>query len=135
MQFNETVMKQIEGEDFKACSAINDQWNAEVAKIRDIRLAQQKEMRRNAILQNLLKQEQQQQMVKEKLNEWVRKVKKESVTFITAETVDAAIEECLANVVDYNSALDLDGNWHKGIYPPLPPVEDTQKPAVVEQRV
>lgn len=68
------------------------------------------------------------------LNEWVRKIKKESDTFITAENVDAAIEECLTNIVNHNRALDLEGNWHEGKYPPVPPIEEIQKSAAVEQQ-
>lgn len=116
------------------CSAINDEWNAEVAKKREIRLAEMREKRKDYILAQLLRKEQEQEILKEKLNEEIRKIKKESVTFITAENVDAAIEECLANIVDYNRALDLEGNWHEGKYPPVPPVEEMQKPTAVEQQ-
>lgn len=87
--------------------------------------------RRNMILQQLLKDEERQKKRKEELNEWVKKTKKESVTFITAENVDAAIEECLANVVNHNRALDVEGNWYEGKYPP---VEETQKPVAVGQQ-
>lgn len=134
MQSDEGVSEQSEEEDFKVCNAINDEWNAEVAKIREIRLADQRAKRRNFILQNLLKEEQMREMKKEKLNEWVRKAKEDSVTFITAENVDAAIEECLTNVVNYNRALDLNGNWHEETYPLTPPVEETQKSATIEQQ-
>lgn len=134
MQSDEGVSEQSEEEDFKVRNAINDEWNAEVAKIREIRLADQRAKRRDFILQHLLREEQWQEMKKEKLNAWVRKAKEDSVTFITAENVDAAIEECLTNVVNYNYALDLNGNWHEEKYPPTPPVEETQKPATVERQ-
>lgn len=133
VQSDEVDSEQIEEENFKACSAINDEWNAEVAKKREIRLAEMRAKHRNIVLQNLLKQEHMQEMQKTRLNKLVRKVKEESVTFITAENVNAAIEECLANIVNYNRALDLEGNWHKGKYPPVPPLEETQKPVAVEQ--
>jgi len=131
VQFDKTIIEQAEEEDFKRCSAINDEWNAEVAKIREIRLAEMREDRRNMIMQQLLKKEEQQKKRKEELNEYVKKAKKESVTFITAENVDAAIEECLTNVVNHNRALDLEGNWYEGKYPP---VEETQKPVAVGQQ-
>lgn len=119
------------------CSAINDEWNAEIAKNREIKLAKEKEERKDFILKRLLHQEQCQELQKEELNEQIRKIKKESVTFITAENLDAAIEECLTNVVNYNRALDLEGNWHEGKYPPvkpsIPPREETQKSAAIEQ--
>jgi hypothetical protein len=127
------VNEQLEEEDFKACSAINDEWNAEVAKKREIRLTEMRAKRRSEILEQLLKTEQKQEMKKAKLNEYVRKTKEESVTFITAENLDAAIEECLTKVVNHNRALDLEGNWHIGKYPPDPPLEEIQKPVAVEQ--
>ncbi|XP_012056865.1 PREDICTED: probable 28S ribosomal protein S26, mitochondrial [Atta cephalotes] len=131
MQFNETVVNKLtEEEDFKACNAINDEWNAEIAKMREIKLMEMRERRKNAILKNILRKEQNQEIKEMRLNEWVKKIKEESVTFITAENVDAAIEECLTNTVNHNRALDLEGNWHEGKYPPIspiPPVEETQR--------
>lgn len=135
IQSNQVVSGEIEEEDFKICSAINDEWNAEVAMKREIRLAEMREERENMILQRLLRAEKKEKMQKEKLNELVKEIKKESVTYITAENVDNAIEKCLANVVDYNRALDLEGNWHEGKYSPVPPIEETQKPAVVEHEI
>jgi len=138
MQFNKTVVNKLtEEEDFKACNAINDEWNAEIAKMREIKLTEMRERRKNAILKNILRKEQNQEIKEMRLNEWVKKIKEESVTFITAENVDAAIEECLTNIVNHNRALDLEGNWHEGKYPPIspiPPVEETQKPAAIEQQ-
>ncbi|KYN17565.1 putative 28S ribosomal protein S26, mitochondrial [Trachymyrmex cornetzi] len=138
MQLNETVVNKLtEEEDFKACNAINDEWNAEIAKIREIKLAEIREKRKNAILKNILMQQQNREINKIRLNELVKKVKEESVTFITAENVDAAIEECLTNIVNHNRALDLEGNWYKGKYPPIssiPLIEETQKPAAIEQQ-
>lgn len=132
IQSDEAIIKQIEEEDFKACSAINDNWNAEVAKIRESRLTDMREKQKERILQKLLLKENQKEKRKYKIDKEIRKTKEESATFITAENVDAAIEECLANVVDHNRALDLEGNWYDGKYPPVPPLEETQKPAVVE---
>ncbi|XP_018303225.1 probable 28S ribosomal protein S26, mitochondrial [Mycetomoellerius zeteki] len=133
-QVNETVVNELTEEDFKACNAINDEWNAKIAKIREIRLAEMREKRKNIILQSILKQEQKQEKRKIRINELVKKVKEESITFITAENVDAAIEECLTNIVNHNRALDVEGNWHEGKYPPIPLVEETQEPAAIEQQ-
>ncbi|XP_012526254.1 probable 28S ribosomal protein S26, mitochondrial [Monomorium pharaonis] len=133
VQLDKADNVQLEEEDFKKCSAINDEWNAEIAEKREIRLEEMRAERRNTILQNLLRHEQKKEMKIARLNELVRKVKEESVTFITAENVDAAIEECLTKVVNHNRALDLEGNWHEGKYPPVPPLEETQKSMAVEQ--
>jgi hypothetical protein len=35
-------------------------------------------------------------------------------SFITRENIDQAIEEALANPVDYNFSIDLQGNIHRG---------------------
>lgn len=37
-----------------------------------------------------------------------------SKTFITAENIDEAIERALANPVDYNFAIDVEGNRYVG---------------------
>lgn len=37
-----------------------------------------------------------------------------SKTFITAENIDDAIERALANHVDYNFAIDTEGNHYTG---------------------
>lgn len=134
IQSDKMASEQPEEEDFKARNVINDEWNAKIAEEREARLALLREKRRNNVLQNMLEREQKQEALKAKFSELVRKAKEDSPTFITAENVDAAIEECLASVVNHNSALDLEGNWHEGKYPPIPPVEETQKPAAVEQR-
>ncbi|KAG5316082.1 RT26 protein, partial [Pseudoatta argentina] len=138
MQLNKTVVNKLtEEEDFKACNAINDEWNAEIAKMREIKLAEMRERRKNTILKNILRKEENREIKKMKLNEFVKKVKEESVTFITAENVDAAIEECLTNIVNHNRALDLEGNWHEEKCPPsppIPPIKKTQNPAAIEQQ-
>ncbi|XP_050462156.1 probable 28S ribosomal protein S26, mitochondrial [Cataglyphis hispanica] len=134
VQFDQAAIEQAEEEDFQTCSAINDEWNAEVAKIREVRLANMREKRRESILQKLLQQEKQEEEQRNYIDEQIRQIKMEAVTFITAENVDAAIEECLTNIVDHNRALDLEGNWYDGEYSPknVPPLEETQKPAIVE---
>ncbi|XP_012228512.1 small ribosomal subunit protein mS26 [Linepithema humile] len=133
VQYDEATMKAAEEKDFEKCSAINDEWNTEVAKIREARLAKIKESKREIILQKLLKQEQRQEKQKKKIDERIRKAKQEAVTFITADNIDAAIEECLTNTVNHNRAMDLKGNWYEGKYLPDSPIEGTQIPAVAEQ--
>lgn len=132
VQLDKESIEQVEEEDFQTCSAINDEWNAEVAKQREIRLTEMREERKKYILQKLLYKEEQQIKQKNYVDEQIRKAKEEAPTFITAENVDAAIEECLANIVDHNRALDLEGNWYDGTYPPVPPLEETQKSVVVK---
>ncbi|EFN70205.1 Probable 28S ribosomal protein S26, mitochondrial [Camponotus floridanus] len=132
VQLDKESIKQAEEEDFQTCSAINDEWNAEVAKQREVRLANVREKRKKYNLRKLLDKEKHEIKRKKYVDKQIKKAKEEAVTFITAENVDAAIEECLANIVDHNRALDLQGNWHDGTYSPVPPLEETQKPAVVK---
>lgn len=133
VQHDEAVIKQTEEEDFLVCKEINDKWNEEVAKIREVRLANMRENRKNNVLKRLLKEEKFKEHKKSYIDEQIKKAKEEAPTFITAENIDAAIEECLANTVDHNRALDLEGNWYEGKYPPVPPSEETQKkPSIVE---
>lgn len=71
------------------------------------------------------------------IDEKIRKAKTEAHTFITAKNIDAAIEECLQNIVNHNRAIDLDGNWYDGKYPPAPdpvPVETIKSSAAIEQQ-
>lgn len=91
-----------------------------------------REKEKEYILQKLILKEKEKEERKANIDKEIRKAKEEAVTFITAENVDAAIEECLANIVDHNRALDLEGNWYDGKYPPVPSLEETQKSAVVE---
>ncbi|EZA62514.1 hypothetical protein DMN91_006174 [Ooceraea biroi] len=135
VQFDKAVIKQMEEEDFQACSAINDEWNAKIAEERTVRLAEMRKRRKENILERLVEHEERQARRNQRIDECIRKAKEEAPTFITAENVDAAIEACLENVVDHNRALDLNGEWHVGKYPPVSnqPAEETQTAAVAEQ--
>lgn len=133
VQFDEVTIKEMEEADFQACSAINDKWNAAIAKQREIRVTKMREQRKEDILETLVNYEKKQMRLQEKIDEHIRKAKKEAPTFITAENVDAAIKKCLENITDYNRALDLEGNWHVGKYPPISLTEETQNSTVAEQ--
>lgn len=48
-----------------------------------------------------------------------------SATFITPETLEAAIDEALATTTDYNFAIDLTGHKYMGRdSPPVKPKEE-----------
>ncbi|XP_032672859.1 probable 28S ribosomal protein S26, mitochondrial [Odontomachus brunneus] len=130
VEFSETTLEQ--EEDFQICKTINDKWNAHVAEIRETRLIAKREASKEKALQKMMKIEEEQEKLKKLANEEIRKFKEEAVTFITTENIDAAIEECLANVVNHNRAVDLDGNWYDGKYPAISTVEETQ-PVVAQQ--
>lgn len=124
IQLDEANLVQVEEEDFEMCSAINDQWNANVAKLREARLDIEREVRKEKALQEIISREEKQKECKMQADEEIRKIKAVAGTFITAENIDAAIEECLANVVNHNRAMDLNGNWYDGKYPPVAAVEE-----------
>lgn len=50
-----------------------------------------------------------------------------SSTFITPETLDEAIDRALANPIDYNFAIDLQGQQYLGRDTPIPIREKKQK--------
>lgn len=133
VQFDEETIRQAEEEDFKACSAINNEWNAKLAKEREVRLATIREIRKEKILQYILKQEEKKEKHRQKIDEKIKKAKEDSATFITSENVDAAIEECLATIVNHNRALDVKGNWYEGKYPPPDPLPKEMQKSTVEQ--
>lgn len=133
VQYDEAILKEAEEKDFQKCNAINNEWNAEVAKLREDRLAETREKQREIILQKLLEEEQRREEEKKKIDEQIRKAKQEAATFITADNIDTAIEECLTNIINHNRALDLEGNWHEGKHLPDPPIKGTQIPVVAEQ--
>lgn len=100
--------------EFQRCSAINEQWNLEIAKIRNERVARENAERGEFIKGRLEAKKIRDQERLVKVNENVRREKENSKTFITAKNIDQAIEEALANVVDYNFSIDLQGTIYKG---------------------
>ncbi|EFN89357.1 Probable 28S ribosomal protein S26, mitochondrial [Harpegnathos saltator] len=133
VQLDERKLKQTEEEDFQACSAINDEWNASVAKIREVRLKAEKEAYKEKIFKIMMNKEEEQETLKKQANEQIRRVKEVADTFITAKNIDAAIEECLSNIVNHNRGIDLNGNWYDGKYPPTQVTEEVATQSTVNQ--
>lgn len=82
----------------------------QIAKIREERLAREKEERKESILKKLLDKEERDKQREKRIEEHVKKLKEEALTFITAANIDQAIEEALVNVVNHDFAIDLKGN-------------------------
>lgn len=106
--------KRIFEEDFARCMAINNEWNAKQTILREKqaeeRLAQAiAEAKTHIVLEQEIKESKVQ-----KIEEIVRTEKEKSKDFITEENIDAAIEKALSMVVDYNYAIDLEGNFIQG---------------------
>ncbi|KAJ8965177.1 hypothetical protein NQ314_004320 [Rhamnusium bicolor] len=101
--------KKIFEEDFARCIEINKKWNEEQNVLREKRVAEELEVNldfaRNRIELELIKQEEKLQ----KVEEIVRREKEQGKSFITSENIDEAIEYALHNSVDYNFAIDLNG--------------------------
>jgi small subunit ribosomal protein S26 len=100
--------------EFERCKKINDEWNFEISKIRDARLAvKNAEMREHIKTRLELKAIREIEKL-EKIEEVVKKEKQAAVTFITRDNIDKAIEEALANPVDFNFAVDSKGAVFSG---------------------
>ncbi|CAD0204964.1 unnamed protein product [Chrysodeixis includens] len=108
------MSQRIEAEEWARCVELNEKWNAQVAldrqERRKLEMAEQdeyalKRMERADVLQ------------KERIakaSEEIRRQKELSPTFITPETLEAAIDHAIANPTDYNFAIDLKGNRYEG---------------------
>ncbi|KAJ3653258.1 hypothetical protein Zmor_012519 [Zophobas morio] len=97
-------------EDFARCSSINDKWNEQIRKEREVRIA--KELQEEIEFSKNRKAEVLRQRAEEleQAEEIVRKEKQAVASLITPEQLDEVIERAINNPVDYNFAIDLDGN-------------------------
>lgn len=111
-QAQEEIRK--EKEQHILCMKENDAWNAEVAKLRAVRLAKQELVEKEAILDAIIKHEQQEKEYLEEVEDIISKEKERAKYYITPENIDEAIEKALDNEVDYNFSLDVDGTIYHG---------------------
>lgn len=102
-----------EAAEWEEVQRINEDWNRKVGEVRDKRLAEEREQRRNFILERLVAKEQREQENRERVEERVRLEKEMSKTYITRDNIDKAIEMALVQPVSYNFAIDLNGNIHR----------------------
>lgn len=96
--------------EFQECLAENDRWNKEIALIREKRLHEEREEKKNLILTRLDAKEERDRENRVKAEERVRLEKERAKTFIMRENMDEAIEVALANPVNHDFAIDLAGN-------------------------
>ncbi|XP_046385777.1 probable 28S ribosomal protein S26, mitochondrial [Ischnura elegans] len=116
----------VEDEEIAHALKVNELWNKEVKAIREKRLAKEAEEEREQILERMIiadKEAEEQLLLIESI---VKQEKGKASSFITPEKLDEAIEYALANPVDYNYSIDLDGNTVYGL---------KAKPEVVEKAV
>ncbi|CRL02046.1 CLUMA_CG015061, isoform A [Clunio marinus] len=100
--------------EFERCKSINDEWNQEIANIRDARYARIMKKRCEKLETSLDHLERIKELQMTKIEERVRIQKEKSTTFITRKNIDQAIEHALSNQVDFNFSIDLQGNIYKG---------------------
>ncbi|KAK5646814.1 hypothetical protein RI129_005278 [Pyrocoelia pectoralis] len=101
-------------EDFLKCNAINDEWNQQIKVEREERVAKELEENIEDAKKRLEARNERQLIKLQNADEIVRHEIEASKDFITPEKLDAAIEYALNNPVDYNYAIDLDGNIIEG---------------------
>ncbi|XP_067012915.1 small ribosomal subunit protein mS26 [Anabrus simplex] len=106
--------ERLEAEDFARCMKINDEWNAKIVKIREERLAKQAELTKEKVIQKIIQEEEKEKQTLEEIERIVREEKEKAKSYITADNIDEAIEKALNTEVDYNFAIDLDGNIYHG---------------------
>lgn len=97
-------------DDLSHALKLNEEWNKEVAAIRELRLAKEAKEAREKNLELMIKSEQQSQDHMKLIESIVKEEKEKSNTYITLENLDEAIEYALANPIDYNFAIDKEGN-------------------------
>ncbi|XP_013191027.2 small ribosomal subunit protein mS26 [Amyelois transitella] len=108
------MSQNLEAEEWKRCVVINDTWNAQVALEREERRKKELATMEETVLLRMEKVDQEMKERKAKASEKIRKQMELAKTFITPETLEAAIDHALANPVDYNYAIDLKGHRFMG---------------------
>lgn len=95
--------------EFQRCLEINQKWNNEIVKIRDERIAKERQVRFKYISERLEDKAIREEERRIRFESRIIKEKELSSTFITRENIDKAIEDALAMKADYNFAVTLDG--------------------------
>lgn len=113
VSMDEDVVKANAEKDFEICSYMNDKWNLHVAALRDKRLAEERENRKQVIATKVQEKKERDLRIQEQVDLEIRTVKELAPTFITSENIDEAILRALENVVDHNAAIDTHGNVYK----------------------
>lgn len=110
-QKEDTDLKQKEfEEDLLNCMKINDEWNAKQKVMRDAKAAEELEEALKKAEQRKLDSIARIQKSRKEKHEIVLKEIECSKHYIRPEMLSAEIERALANPVDYNFALDMEGN-------------------------
>lgn len=95
--------------EFQRCLAINEVWNNDIAQMRDIRILEENENRREQILMSLDNKKVRDELVRNEIEQKVKQEEEASKHFITQANIDQAIEHALANPVSFEYSIDLQG--------------------------
>ncbi|XP_001659519.2 probable 28S ribosomal protein S26, mitochondrial [Aedes aegypti] len=99
-----------EASEWEQIQRINEEWNRKIGEVREKRLADEREQRKNYILERLVAKEQRDQENRERVEERVRLEKELARNYITRDNIDKAIEMALVQPMSYNFSIDLSGN-------------------------
>ncbi|XP_021934609.1 probable 28S ribosomal protein S26, mitochondrial isoform X2 [Zootermopsis nevadensis] len=103
-----------EEEEHLRCMKENEEWNKQVALLREQRLTKIQEARKEIILAKIIAFEEREKEQLEKAEQMVREEKERAKFYITADNIDKAIEDALISPVDHNYAIDLEGHIFQG---------------------
>lgn len=103
-----------EAADMQRCIDLNNAWNASIAEIRNERIATKMRRKQVIIAKNLEKNREQMEEALLIAEEAIQLEKERSKSNILREDLDKAIEYALAHPVDYNFAINLDGDIFHG---------------------
>lgn len=90
----------------------NDRENERIARLREERMKKMNELIDQKMIVQYLKQTEEQKQKGRQIDETVRQEIKRSETYITRQTLDAAIDEALTHPISYDFAIDTFGNIH-----------------------
>lgn len=100
--------------EFARCMQENEAWNHKISVERNERLLKERAQQAAKIRERLEAARVREEERMERIEEIVRREKELAKTFITHENLETAIEQALANTVDYNFSIDLQGNIYRG---------------------
>ncbi|XP_045779506.1 probable 28S ribosomal protein S26, mitochondrial [Maniola jurtina] len=124
------MSQRLEADDWEKCVQLNEQWNIQVAAEREERRKAELAAMEEYALRRMEAKDTELRDRIAKASEKIKEQKELSSTFITPETLEAAIDHALANPVDYNYAIDLRGNRFTGRDTPVKYEKNTEKASV-----
>ncbi|XP_011498150.1 PREDICTED: probable 28S ribosomal protein S26, mitochondrial [Ceratosolen solmsi marchali] len=110
-RYESSFIQQMEDKDFDINFKINEEWNKNIANQREVRLQSEKETKKLKVLEALQRKQVREEQINFEVEKKIQELKKITHKFITRENIDVVLNEVLNTTIDYNKALDLQGNW------------------------